>query len=110
MNKVTKSNKNEAQSPKDIFGKVLPDGFEQIFLAIYFVCLPYIAGILFLYIYVSKGKQNIFMDLYEKSNFILTLAIGYEIVAALLLLYILKKSIDYSIANRDEIKTFRRPK
>jgi hypothetical protein len=73
-----------------------PEGFEMIFLAIYFVTLPYIAGVLFIFIYIAGGKIDLFISVYEKEVFILTWAIGYEIIAGLALLWMIKLSIGFA--------------
>ncbi|HHO65693.1 MAG TPA: hypothetical protein ENJ71_04130 [Epsilonproteobacteria bacterium] len=88
-----------------------PAGFEKIFLAIYFITLPYIAGLLFLFFYVAEGKAELFLSLNDESSFILTWAIGYEIIAALLLLYIVKMAVSFSVENSKKGKNthFKRP-
>lgn len=88
-----------------------PDGFEKLFIAIYFVSLPYIAGLLFLFFYVAEAKSELFLSLNEESSFILTWAIGYEILAALILLYIVKMAIGFAKENavKGASKNFRRP-
>jgi len=88
-----------------------PEGFEKVFLLIYFVTLPYIAGLLFLFFYVAEGKQELFLSLNEESSFILTWAIGYEVLAGVTLLFIIKSAISFSIENsrKGRKKEFRRP-
>ena len=88
-----------------------PEGFERIFLAIYFVALPYIAGLLFLFFYVSNGKVDVFSSLNQESSFILTWALGYEILAVLALLYIAKSAISFGkeITLPSGKKKFHRP-
>jgi len=88
-----------------------PEGFEKIFLAIYFVTLPYIAGLLFLFFYVADGKKELFLALNDDSSFFLTWAIGYEIIAGLIILWIIKRAISFSYGNhqRNKKKVFRRP-
>jgi len=76
-----------------------PAGFEKVFLAIYFVALPYITGLLFLFFYVAEGKAELFLSLNDESSFILTWAIGYEIIATLILLLIIKSAITFSMQN-----------
>ena len=76
-----------------------PQGFEKIFLALYFILLPYIAGLLFLFFYVAGGKVELFLSLNDESSFILTWAIGYEMLATLILLFIVKIAISFSIEN-----------
>jgi len=88
-----------------------PEGFEKIFLALYFVTLPYIAGLMFLFFYVAEGQIELFLSLYEKQAFILTWSIGYEIIAALILLWVVKMSISFANESRKPgiKKQFRRP-
>jgi hypothetical protein len=111
--------KNTFQS-KNSFGKqeiryedtplFFPPGFEKLFLLIYFVSLPYITGLLFLFIYIAKSKYDLFLLLVQESPFIMTWAIGYEILAALILLYIVKMAVTFSIRNKpDAKKNFKRP-
>jgi len=88
-----------------------PKGLEKIFLTIYFVFLPYIAGLMFLFFYVAEGQAKLFLSLNENSSFILTWAIGYEILAVLSLLYIIKSAISFSrgISRKDTNKKFQIP-
>ncbi len=87
-----------------------PEGLEKVFVAIYFVVLPYIAGLLFLFLYVAESKAELFLSLNDESSFILTWAIGYEIIATLLILFIIKSAISFSIENSKKGKTkFVRP-
>lgn len=76
-----------------------PDGFEKVFLGIYFITLPYIAGLLFLFFYVAHGDAELFLSLNDQSSFILSWAIGYEIIASLLLLYIAQSAISFTMKN-----------
>lgn len=88
-----------------------PAGMEKFFLLFYFLTLPYIAGLMFLFFYVGEGKVELFLSLNEQSSFILTWAIGYEILAGLTLLMIIKSAISFSISNsrKGANKNFRRP-
>lgn len=72
-----------------------PQGYETIFLLIYVALLPYIAGFLFLFVYISKSKIKIFTTVYQNSSFILTWAMGYEIIAGIVLLWIIKMAIGF---------------
>jgi len=88
-----------------------PAGMEKFFLLLYFILLPYIAGLLFLFFYVGDGKTELFLSLNEDSSFIMTWAIGYEIIAAFILLWIVKSAISFSVSNskKGRNKQFRRP-
>jgi len=93
--KFTKKNVELAQTP--LF---FPEGFEKLFLAMYFVTLPYIAGILFLFFYVSGGSLEAFSSFNKNQAFILTWAIGYEIIASLVLLWIFKMAMIFANESR----------
>ena len=87
-----------------------PHGLEKIFLLIYVVSLPYITGLLFLFIYVAKSDYEAFLLLVQESSFIVTWAIGYEILAVVVLLYIIKMAITFSAQNKPGAKkNFKRP-
>ena len=91
-----------------------PEGFEEIFLAIYFITLPYIAGLLFLFFYVAEGSPALFKSLSSEGSIFLTWTIGYEVLAAFALLIIIKKAIFFSInAHKDhkngKVSHFTRP-
>jgi len=89
---------------------LFPAGMEKLFLIIYFTTLPYIAGLLFLFFYVGGGKTELFLSINQESSFILTWAIGYEILAAILLLSIIKSAISFSATSSNGgRKSFRRP-
>ena len=104
--KFTQKNVDLAETP--LF---FPEGFEKIFLAIYFVSLPYIAGLMFLFFYIAEGQIELFLSLNEEQAFILTWTIGYEIIAALILLWIVKMSLSFANESRKPgiQKQFRRP-
>lgn len=93
--KFTQKNVELAQTP--LF---FPEGFEKLFLAMYFVTLPYIAGILFLFFYVSGGSLEAFSSFNKNQAFILTWAIGYEIIASLVLLWIFKMAMIFANESR----------
>ena len=85
-----------------------PAGYEQLFLAVYFVSLPYIAGLIFQFFYIAESKVELFLSLNEQANFLLTWAIGYEIIATVMLLYIIKMSIDFARENARSNGSFNR--
>jgi len=93
--KFTQKNVELAQTP--LF---FPEGFEKLFLAMYFVSLPYIAGILFIFFYISKGSLETFSSFNQNQTFILTWAIGYEIIASLIMLWILKMAVSFANESR----------
>ena len=111
--KKFKSPKKFTQKEVDLAETPLffPEGFEKIFLAIYFVTLPYIAGLLFLFFYVAEGSVDLFLSLSEEQSLFLTWAIGYEIIAALIILWIVKMAIGFANESRKPgvNKQFKRP-
>ena len=59
-------------------------GYESIFYGIYFICIPYIIGLIFLFFYVAEGAYSNF-SLLDLTSFIIIWAIGYEVTGALIL-------------------------
>jgi hypothetical protein len=87
-----------------------PEGFEMLFLGIYFITLPYIAGLSFQFFYIADAKVELFLSLNEQSSFLLTWTIGYEIIAAIILLFIVKMAIGFANESRKPgVREFRRP-
>lgn len=112
-NKATVNPKKFGQQNVDLSQTPLffPEGFEKIFLPIYFVTLPYIAGLFFHFFYVSEGNIDLFLSLNEQTSFMLTWAIGYEIIATLIILWVVKMSISFAneSSKSGAKKQFRRP-
>ncbi len=107
-------NKNQKFSQKDVelseTPLFFPEGFEKIFLAIYVISLPYVMGLLFLFFVVAGSNADRFLAMNKDSSFFLTWAIGYEIIATLILLWILKMAIGFTYASRKPgVKQFKRP-
>jgi len=104
--KFTQQNVDLQQTP--LF---FPEGFEKIFIFVYFIILPYISGLFFLFIYVADANVDLFLSLNDEHSFILTWAIGYQIIATLILLYIFKMALTFANNSRKSTakKTFKRP-
>jgi len=83
-----KKRKTKSFGSKDII--LDPQRYKTIFLFIYFLIIPYLAGVVFLFFFIAGADYNNFMLLNMTSVFIVW-AIGYEIVAtiALLVIYIM---------------------
>jgi len=65
---------------------------------------------MFLFFYVAEGKPELFLSLNDESSFMLTWAIGYEIIAALIMLWIIKMALGFANDSRQPgVKQFRRP-
>ena len=89
-----------------------PKGLEKIFLFIYFVSLPYLTGLGLLFFYIGNGSLSLFASLNTDASYILTWIIGYEFLAILTLLWILKKAIEFTMnssSSQHSTKDFRRP-
>lgn len=86
-----------------------PAGFEKLFITVYFILLPYVTGLIFLFVYVAKRDMEKFLSLNEESSFILTWAIGYEILAVLSIMYIVKMSISFATKKGNRHKKFKPP-
>ena len=85
-----------------------PEGYENIFLTLYFIFLPYLVGILFLFFYASKGDIEFFLSVNELSPIIVTWSIGYEIIAIMIVLYIIKMAFSFSTSKKAK-EPFKRP-
>jgi NAD/NADP transhydrogenase beta subunit len=70
-----------------------PYGYENIMLFIYFITIPYLVGLIFIFFYIGGGDYTVFLSLDNENSFMVTWAIGYEVVAAMILLWIAKLGI-----------------
>ncbi len=73
---------------------ISPEGWEGIMLSFYFLSIPYIVGILFLFLVIARGDMDNFL-VFDITAFFIVWAIGYEIVASLLLIGIFISYIKY---------------
>ncbi len=93
-------NKNTNFSQKDVelseTPLFFPEGFEKVFLVIYMISLPYIIGLVFLFFVVAESNVERFLAVNQESAFFLTWAIGYEILAGLIMLWIIKMAIGFA--------------
>ncbi len=72
---------------------IIPEGYGGITYLTLLIFIPWLAGLAFVFFYVSRGDINTFNSIKESS--LLTWVIGYEIIAALTLLLIFKKLLVY---------------
>ena len=84
-----------------------PEGYENIFLTLYFIFLPYIVGVLFLFLYASEGDIEFFLSVNKFSSIIVTWSIGYEIIAVIIVLSVIKMAFTFNRSKEGE--PFRRP-
>ncbi len=61
-----------------------PEGYEGIVLSLYILILPYLAGLLFLFLFVAEANYQYFLE-FNLASFFIIWAIGYEVCAVLLL-------------------------
>lgn len=61
-----------------------PSGYEGFFYFLYFISIPYMVGAIFLFFGVAQADFDSFVKL-NMTAFFIVWAIGYEIVASLLL-------------------------
>ena len=71
-----------------------PQGYEGIFYTLHVIIVPYIVGLLFLFVTIAKVNVDNFM-LLDLNRFFVVWAIGYEITASLLLLFIFVLFLKY---------------
>ncbi|WP_345991677.1 hypothetical protein [Sulfurimonas sp. HSL-1716] len=77
-----------------------PEGWEGLMLFLYFISLPYLVGALFLFIFIAHGSVTNFFVL-DIGAFFIVWAIGYEVIAVLLLSAIFISYLKYL---KDSIK------
>lgn len=77
----------------------LPEGLELPFLGIYIIFLPYIAGVLFVFFSVANMDYKTFLSLNDNLFFIMNWMVGYEIIAASILLIIAKSAVLFHLKN-----------
>jgi hypothetical protein len=75
-----------------LFGRSLlfPANDEKIFVGIYLLLLPYVLGTLYLFFYLSDANFDTYSKLNGDSFFLLNWYIGYEVLACILLLLMIK--------------------
>lgn len=72
----------------------MPEGMEKLFLLIYIIIIPYVTGLIFLFIFVAKGRFNDFISL-DLAMFMAVWAIGYEVVGSIALVVIFYKMLRF---------------
>ena len=71
----------------------LPEGLaNSIFLGL-FIAIPYLLGIIFIFIILAKASFHTYETI--ENSFAFSWVIGYEVLASLLLLMILKSSLTF---------------
>jgi hypothetical protein len=72
----------------------IPENWEAAFYTFYIVGVPYIAGAIFLFLFVAGGSYENF-KLLNMNAFLIIWLIGYEIVAVFSLMWILVLYLQY---------------
>ena len=75
---------------------IIPEGYGGISYLTFLIFGPWLAGTLFMFFYVAGGDTETFKSL--DNSTMLTWVIGYEILAALILLLIFKKLVVYMLS------------
>jgi len=78
-----------------------PEGYEAAFLALYIVTIPYLAGILFLYLFIAEANFALFAT-FNLTSYLVIWAIGYEVLAVSILLVIIASAIQHYRQKRKE--------
>jgi len=71
-----------------------PKGYEGIAYCFYFLSIPYLIGLTFLFFYIAEGVYNHF-SLLDLTSFLIIWAIGYEITGSIILLIIFFSFVKY---------------
>lgn len=87
--------KTRRQQEDDFFNRQLdyrdfvfsPEGYEGIVLALYLVTIPYLMGLLFLFLFVAEASYEYFLQ-FDLASFFVIWAIGYEACAVTILVTI----------------------
>jgi len=78
----------------------VPEEWEGLAYAIYFVLVPYVSGAIFLFLVIARGNFHNF-KLLDVNAFPIVWLIGYEIVAVCLLVWILVLYLKYDDEDDD---------
>ncbi len=74
-----------AQKEVDIKAFIIaPEGYEAFMFSIYFITIPYLVGLAFLYLFVAQASFSHFLNFKISSYFVIWM-IGYEVVAVTIL-------------------------
>ncbi len=71
-----------------------PEGWETAMFSIYFLVIPYITGAIFLFLFIAHASVTNFFVL-DFSAFFIVWTIGYETIAALILISIFISYLNY---------------
>ena len=72
----------------------LPEETVGLLLFIAFILIPYIVGVIFIFVVIARASLDIFTKIHTNEYFFYW-AIGYEIVATTIILLIIKSAINF---------------
>ena len=73
---------NQTIDYRDII--LVPEGYEGIVVALYILIIPYLSGLLFLYVFIARASYEYFLN-FTLTSVAVIWAIGYEVCAVLIL-------------------------
>ena len=96
---------NQNQKPKSFLShKIylrdfinLPEGTLNLIVFIAFVVIPYIAGIAFIFFLIANANFDTFKDI-NINDYLIYWTIGYEILAMILMLFVIKSAIIFRLS------------
>ncbi len=87
---------------------ISPEGWEGVMFSFYFIAIPYVTGVIFLFLFVARGDMHNFLIL-DLTHFFIVWAIGYEVVASIILILLFVSYIKY-VLSKDKLDTSNRLK
>jgi hypothetical protein len=72
----------------------LPESINNILGLGIFALLPYMIGVMFIFLIIAQANIETYRNT-DMNSFLLAWTIGYELIAAILLLFILKSAIEF---------------
>ncbi len=84
-NNIKRNNDSFAQKEIDVKAYIIaPEGYEAFMFSIYFLTIPYLVGLAFLYLFVAQASFSHFLN-FKISSFFVIWMIGYEVTAVIML-------------------------
>ena len=77
------------KSSLTVIDRLFPKKYAKLFLILYIVLIPFFAGHLFLFAYISKFNFDMYSEICSKNGHFLTWFLGYEGFALFFLLIML---------------------
>jgi len=97
VSNIPTKNKISQLSNKDIvledMSYFFPKGYEKTFLFLHALFLPYVAGLLFIFLYITEADISLFSSMLDEHSFFLTWCIGYELLMFMFIVGLILKSI-----------------